>query len=325
MDTLIYSHHIIPKVSVIIPIYKAEDYIRRCVVSLFNQSLEEMEYIFIDDESPDNSISIIEEIITEYPNRKDSCIILKNKVNLGVGESRQRGLDIAKGEYVIHCDPDDWVESTMYESMYLKALENNADMVICDFIIERIKTKTVVSQNLINFSSNHIIKELISGRIHGSLCNKLIRRELFSKFEIKFPSGLNICEDLMMCLSILKQNIIVSYIPVAFYHYDQYSNNNSLSSFNSTHNKVQLYKWEEALKHIFKTDNQNFRTGICFMAYWAFTHNVFSNNEYINFYGKYRYSFLFNKRSLKEKFITFFSTLGFKCPLFWLYKNIMYN
>lgn len=126
----------VPKVSVIIPVYKAQPYIEKCAKSLFSQTLDSIEYIFIDDCSPDDSVEIIEKTANEFPNREKQIKIIRHSKNQGVGKSRQDGLDIASGEYIIHCDPDDWVEYNMYEKMYDAAKNNNADIVSSNFIIE---------------------------------------------------------------------------------------------------------------------------------------------------------------------------------------------
>lgn len=109
-----------PKISVIIPVYKAEPYIERCVRSLFSQTLDDLEYIFIDDCTPDNSISVLKAVLDEYPNRRDQVKIVNHQHNQGVSQSRQDGFDATTGEYVIHCDPDDWIEPEMYELLYDK-------------------------------------------------------------------------------------------------------------------------------------------------------------------------------------------------------------
>ena len=122
-----------PKVSIIIPVYKAEQYIDRCVRALFGQNLRDLEYIFVDDCSPDRSIDVMEQVLREYPDRQQQVKIIRHRRNMGVGQSRQDGIDEATGEYIIHCDPDDWVEPEMYYLMYDAACRTNADIVVCDY------------------------------------------------------------------------------------------------------------------------------------------------------------------------------------------------
>lgn len=123
------------KISIIVPIFKVRNFIERCLCSLFGQTLKELEYIFIDDASPDDSIEILEDVIARYPHRKDQVRIVRHAENKGLPAARNTGLALATGEYVFHCDSDDFVEEDMLEEMYKVAKENDADMVYCDFYL----------------------------------------------------------------------------------------------------------------------------------------------------------------------------------------------
>ncbi len=125
-----------PKVSVIIPVYKAEQYIEKCARSLFEQTLDDIEFIFIDDCTPDNSIDILKCLIRDYPHRKSQVKIIHNEENKGISTTRNIGLNNSTGEYIIHCDSDDWIDDDLYEKLYLKAIEEKSDIVLCDFIRE---------------------------------------------------------------------------------------------------------------------------------------------------------------------------------------------
>ena len=127
-----------PKVSIIVPVYKAEAYLHRCVDSILAQTFTDFELLLIDDGSPDRS----GEICDEYA-QKDSRIRVIHKENGGVSSARQRGLDEAVGEYTIHVDSDDWVEPNMLEELYKKAKQDDADIVICDYF-NNIGTKQTI-------------------------------------------------------------------------------------------------------------------------------------------------------------------------------------
>ena len=115
-------------ISVIVPVYKAEKYLSRCVNSILGQTFSDFELILIDDGSPDKSGILCEEFA-----KKDARIRVIHQKNQGVSAARQKGLDNATGEYVIHADPDDWVEPDWLETLYLEAERTKADMVMCDF------------------------------------------------------------------------------------------------------------------------------------------------------------------------------------------------
>ena len=149
-----------PSVSVIIPVYKTEEYIEKCADSLFKQTLDNIEYIFIDDNSPDRSIDLLTNVLECFPKRKGQVRIIRHTANTGVSYVRNEGLYIANGEYIIYCDSDDYVDIEMYEKLYSKAKENNADIVGCDFIIE-FPDKTVLSKQMLDNDSIICINNII--------------------------------------------------------------------------------------------------------------------------------------------------------------------
>ena len=122
-----------PKVSIIIPVYGVEKYIERCARSLFEQTLDDIEYLFIDDSTPDRSIDILKRVLENYPHRKSQVNIHRMEQNSGQAIVRNWGMQNATGEYVIHCDSDDWVDTDMYRAMYEEAKDKNADVVVCDY------------------------------------------------------------------------------------------------------------------------------------------------------------------------------------------------
>lgn len=211
-----------PKISVIVPVYKAEAYLHRCVDSLLVQTFTDFEILLVDDGSPDRS----GEICDEYA-RKDKRVRVFHKENGGVSSARQCGMDHAWGEYTIHADPDDWVDPTMLEELYQKAKEEDADMVICDFYEER-KNKTIyVRQQPSSLDHETVLCELFQ-QLHGSCCNKLVRRACYREFGVRFPEELSCCEDLYVNACLAAEDIKIVYLSKAFYHYDQVINGNSL-------------------------------------------------------------------------------------------------
>ena len=118
------------KVSVIVPVYNVEPYLRKCLNSLVHQTLNEIEVLVVNDGSQDNSQDIIDEYAQKYPEKIRSFI----KENGGQGSARNLALGLAKGEFIGFVDSDDWVELTMFETMYQKAFSENADIVICNTV-----------------------------------------------------------------------------------------------------------------------------------------------------------------------------------------------
>ena len=163
------------KVSVTVPIYNTAKYLRQCLDSLKAQTLKNIEFILVDDGSTD----ISGEICEEYA-KKDSRFKVIHQRNGGVAAARQTGLDNAHGEYVIVCDSDDWVEPDMYERMFLKAKETDADIVMCGYIAEYSDGRKVPKQKWfkhLDFESH--VKELFNSSYNSSWI-RLVRRSLYS-------------------------------------------------------------------------------------------------------------------------------------------------
>ena len=205
------------KVSVIVPIYKVEKFIERCAVSLMEQTLNEVEYIFVDDATPDRSIELLYEVIERYPNRKNKIKLLTHKANLGLSAARNTGLVEASGEYVFHCDSDDYVEADMLESLYNRAKEQDADIVWCDFFLTFEKNERYMKQPEYTTSID-ALKAMLSGAMKYNVWNKLVRRSLYDDNKILFPAGYGMGEDMTMMM-LYAQAQKVSYITRAFYHY----------------------------------------------------------------------------------------------------------
>lgn len=214
------------RVSVIVPVYNAERYLERCVNSIFAQTSTDYELILVDDGSTDGSGKMCDDYAQSNP---QVCVI--HQTNQGVSAARQKGLDAANGPYVIFADPDDWVEPTMLEELLEVAINKDADVVVCDFWINSSEvTGDRKYQNPRVLSSDSLLRQLISGRLHGFTWNKLYRSSCLREYHITFPNGINYSEDLWFnCKLFLNQNVKVAYLNKAFYHYDYYSNSSGLS------------------------------------------------------------------------------------------------
>lgn len=207
-----------PKVSIIITIYNCENYIEKCARSLFNQTLIDLEFVFVNDATPDKSISILESTIKDFPRRMPYIKIINLNRNYGVSYARRTGLEKTTGEYVIHCDSDDWVDNDMFERLYHKAKETDADIVGCNFRHEFYNTQYIFHQQYADTMEENI-RRLINGKIFPSLCTSLTRRSLIVDNNLSFPVGLNMGEDLFFNLQLyLHTNKIIS-MDWAPYHY----------------------------------------------------------------------------------------------------------
>ena len=203
-----------PKVSVVVPVFNAEKTLSRMVDSLLLQTMDAYEIILIDDGSTDSSGAICDQYAEQQAN-----VRVVHKKNEGVSAARQTGLDAARGEYVIHADSDDRVEPTMLEELYRKAQEEDADVVICDFYVNQNGHQTYSKQQPTACGPESVLRGLFQ-QLHGSCCNKLVRRACYNKYNARFPEGINHCEDLLFWVQLLQHpEIKISYLPHAYYHY----------------------------------------------------------------------------------------------------------
>lgn len=217
-----------PKLSVIVPIFGVEKFIERCARSLFEQTLDDIEYIFINDETPDKSMEILDRVINEYPLRKDSILIKHNEKNYGQAKTRVEAIKHATGNYIIHCDSDDWVEPQMYKTLYDKALNENLDIVWCDFYKVNGHVRQKESQQGIN-DNIEAIKDILLGRRMGTLWNHLIRRDIVKNYCYLEPKS-NLMEDVVLLIQYYYYSKRIGYINQPLYNY--YHNDKSTSRDN---------------------------------------------------------------------------------------------
>ena len=246
-----------PKVSVIIPIYGVEKYIERCARSLFEQTLDDIEYLFIDDVTPDKSIDILKQVLVEYPFRKKQVVIHRMDTNSGQAAVRKWGIQNATGDFVIHCDSDDWIDVDMYRVMYEKAIREEADVVVCDFnytdgISYKRKVKACFSD-----SCDEFVLDMLYQKISWAVWNKLIRKELCSSVKV-FPlyaMGEDMVTIILSCEKI-------SYVENAYYNY--YFNPNSIMNTLTREQCMNKYLQLKGNTELLLPLLKNSFTGICY-------------------------------------------------------------
>lgn len=199
-----------PKVSIIVPVYNVEKYIDKCLKSLVEQTLNDIEIIIVNDGSTDNSKKIIDNYIERYPEK----IVYLEKKNGGLSDARNYGIPYAKGEYIAFLDSDDYVEKDIYEKMYEIAKKENSDMVECDFYWEYPnKTKKDIG---VIYSGQHEMLE----NVRVVAWNKLIKREILEISKIQFPKGYRY-EDVEFTYKLIPYLSKVSFVKEPLIHYIQ--------------------------------------------------------------------------------------------------------
>ena len=203
-----------PAVSVIVLVYKVEKYIERCARALFGQTMEDIEYVFVDDCTPDASMEMLERVLDEFPQRRSRVKVLRNDVNRGRAYSRRRGVGAASGEYIIHCDSDDWPEPDMYGKLYAKAVEGGLDMVVCR--MRRLYPDHVGPVPCMT-RSDDLLESLLCLDIQHYLLDKLVSRKLYDAME--WPEH-DMCEDTAIMIQLAYRCRSWGFVDVCLYNYN---------------------------------------------------------------------------------------------------------
>ncbi len=207
------------KVSVCIPVYNVANYMERCARTLFGQTLAEIEYIFVDDCSPDDSIGILQKVLTEYPHRQKQVQIIRHETNRGLAAARSTALKHAGGEYIIHCDSDDWVELDMYEKMYLAATTAAADICYCPYILDDGGKRRRVVNIPECQTAGELLHLILQNNRHWNLWAKLVKAEIARTADFYRPEHICFGEDLLFSAQMLSRAGRVVCCPVPLYHY----------------------------------------------------------------------------------------------------------
>lgn len=218
-----------PKISVIVPVYKAEKYLHRCVDSILAQTFTDFEVLLIDDGSPDRS----GEICDEYA-QKDARVRVFHKDNAGVSSARNLGLDNAKGEWVTFVDSDDWVHEDFIKKRFELALVDDADIAYCD--IEYVySTQNVYAKmaEQVEGKASTVNSWILSRTTYSPII--LARKNLFDKYDLRYIEGLRFGEDFNLIIKLVMYANKVSHIKEALYYYNKQNEGSAMT-------KLHLYR-----------------------------------------------------------------------------------
>lgn len=307
------------KLSIIVPVYNSEKYISKCLDSLVNQSLKDIEIIVVNDGSTDKSL----EILKKYESKKVKIITQKNS---GVASARNTGLKEAKGEYIAYVDSDDWVELDMFEKLYDKAIENNYDAVMCDFwYIDDEKKWEGISTNNKDIVTNKEKKQFMI-KMFPVIWNKIYKREKIKKY--KFKPGVW-AEDVEYLYKILPSidNIAVINEPLYYYYqrevsesrlydkrvYNYIDNFNGIVEFYQKNKYYELYKKELEfcyVRYLYATFVKRASYFESYDDYKIAVNTAISNvKKYFPKYRKNKYFY----QSIKGLYLILFNKMIAKC------------
>lgn len=225
-------------VSILVPVYGVEKYIERNARSLFEQTYPDLEYVFVNDCTPDGSIDVLKKVLADYPNRAESVVIINHEKNRGLAAARNTALDNATGEFVSIVDSDDWLEKDAIEVLVRKQLETNADIVSGNFYEHRDDgVVKVCSPDPCLWDKEKRVLMVMDGKLSYSIWGRLIRRSLFEENRIRCLEGCDMAEDVRQIILLSYYALTMSGVDCFVYHYSK-QNPNSVMKRNQKPDKV---------------------------------------------------------------------------------------
>lgn len=315
-------------ITIIVPIYKAEAFIERCINSLLNQDFDSIEYIFINDCTPDKSFEIVKQISLKSIRKKD-IVLLENETNLGVGKTRKKGMLAATGKYVIQIDSDDWIEPNMIRSLYEKIEEEKTDVVVCDYYISFLNNKKVYRKQEYRPDIEFNLKSIMLGKIHPAFWNTLIKREFYLENNLLPTGEVNMGEDFETLFRIFAQTSKVSYIATPFLYYTQYNTQSITKTMNESHIKDTIHSinlFEETLGKFGDKYKQDFRIMLVFWKKMFLLNKKFEHHFYTirPDANKFKYLFSKNNYGIFQKIAISFALLNMPFVTRFIYKTYRY-
>lgn len=201
------------KISVIIPVYNTEKFLHRCIDSVLDQTFKDFQLILVNDGSKDDSLRICKEY-----EKSDSRVVVIDTPNCGSSSARNTGMEKASGKWIIHYDSDDWVDSDMLRLLYDKAVEEDADIVACGFYMDYDNGDNI--QRLYPYDRFEPHSEIFRvEQQYSSVCNKLVKRDLYDKYDIRFVDGVRMWEDLVVTTRLRFHSKKTAIVNRPLYHY----------------------------------------------------------------------------------------------------------
>jgi glycosyltransferase involved in cell wall biosynthesis len=210
-----------PAVSILIPVYKTAPFIERCTHSLFRQSFDNVEFVFVDDASPDDSTALIEALLELYPERKKQVKIIRHAENKGIGATRNTLLDNADGEYLLWVDSDDFIDEDSVRLLYIKAAETKADLITtdCYYSVTGHDRILKIKQYFPDTPATYI-EALAFRNVRAALWGTLSKRSLWTDNGIRMADGVNFGEDYYTTvrLTFFARKMTILHQPVYYYN-----------------------------------------------------------------------------------------------------------
>lgn len=221
------------KVTIAVPVYGVEAYIEKCAESLFEQTYPNLEFLFINDCTPDRSIEIIERVLERFPNRKDQVRIINQEVNKGCPAARNLAVQLATGDFIFHVDADDYIEKDAISTLVIEQKATDADLVVANYVIETPNETGLVRYCDISKPKKEIVKDCLDDKSSQSVWGILIRRQIYMDNNIRADESFHVGEDWQVAPLLLYYAQKIAYVDKVIYHY-QLSRPNSITITSQT-------------------------------------------------------------------------------------------
>ena len=216
------------KVTIAVPVYRVESYIEKCAISLFEQTYSNIEFLFINDCTPDKSVEIIKKTLEKYPHRKDQVRIFNQPKNQGCPAARNLAVELAGGDFIFHVDADDWIEPDAISVLVNEQQSTGSDLVVGNYLIETQNATKLVQYCDITKSKKEIVKDCLDDKTSQSVWGILIKRSIYIENNIKANESFHVGEDWQVSPLLLYHAKKIAYVDKVIYHY-QLSRPNSIT------------------------------------------------------------------------------------------------
>ena len=208
-----------PTISIIVPIYGVEKYIRQCADTVLGQTYPNIQFIFVNDGTKDNSMQVLEELIEEKYQHIRPAILIVNKENEGLPAARRTGLEHATGDYILHVDSDDWIELDTAEKIAQKAMETDADLICFKVFKEEAKRTRVRGNREYSIDEkDRFVRDIMTHKAYGYTVNKCAKRSLYTDNKVYFAKY-GMFEDVFLMTQLVYYAGSYAHIDAPFYHY----------------------------------------------------------------------------------------------------------
>ena len=243
------------KVSLLVPVYGVEKYIRQCSQTLFGQTYDDIEYVFVDDCSPDNSVAVIRQVLAEYPHREQQVRIIRHDRNRGLGAARKTALEAATGDFVLNVDSDDYLALDAVGKLVACQQQTDSDIVSGNYS-SHFEDGTIIYHREQYLNKDISLKlMLIQHTLLPHIWARLIRKTMYTEHGIASVEGINMAEDMALTPRLIHAANKMAYVDDSVYFYRDDSSASTFANYLSTKHVLSYVKANETLWQYFSAND----------------------------------------------------------------------